>query len=326
MKWVVVTATIIVALVIMGALGVAYHLKTNFPKADPPYNIRVSGTPEQIARGRYLANHVTVCLECHSTRDWAHYSAPPLPGTEGKGGEVFPETAGFPGTLIAPNITPTALGDWTDGEIIRAFTSGVNKNGDPLFPLMPYRAYRNLMPADIESIVAYLRTLAPIDHIPPRSKLNFPMDLIVRTMPEPYKLPKSIDRSDPIAYGKYLAAIAGCATCHTPHDQKQRVPIEDMQFAGGFQFRLPSGKSVQSANITPDGETGIGHWQKESFIGRFRQFAGENAKHILLQDGMNSVMPWTMYAGMTDEDLSAIYDYLRTVAPIRNAVERFVEE
>ena len=83
---------VIVTVIVVGALGVAYHLKTNFPKADPPYNIRVSGTPEQIARGRYLANHVTVCLECHSTRDWAHFSAPPLSGTEGKGGEVFPET------------------------------------------------------------------------------------------------------------------------------------------------------------------------------------------------------------------------------------------
>ena len=194
MKWVVVIVTIIV----VGALGVAYHLKTNYPKSDPPYNIRVTGTPEQIARGRYLANHVTVCLECHSTRDWAHFSAPPIPGTEGKGGEVFPETAGFPGTLIAPNITPAALGDWTDGEIIRAFTSGVNKNGDPLFPLMPYRAYRNLMPADIESIVAYVRTLAPIDHIPPRSKLNFPLNLIVRTMPEPYKLPNRLIVQTPL--------------------------------------------------------------------------------------------------------------------------------
>ena len=322
MKWVVAIVTVIV----VGVLGVAYHLKTNFPKVDPPYNIRVSRTPEQIARGRYLANHVTVCLECHSTRDWAHYSAPPLSGTEGKGGEVFPETAGFPGTLIAPNITPAALGNWTDGEIIRAFTSGVNKNGDPLFPLMPYRAYRSLMPADIDAIVAYVRTLSPIDHIPPRSKLNFPMNLIVRTMPEPYKLPKPVDRSDPVAYGEYLATIAGCATCHTPHDQAQRQPVEDMLFAGGFQFQLPSGKTVQSANITPDVETGIGHWKKEYFIGRFKQFAGENAKQILLQDGMNSVMPWTMYSGMTDEDLGAIYDYLQTVAPIRNAVERFAEQ
>ncbi len=323
MKLVVVIVMVAGALVIVGALGGIYYLRTHFPKVDPPSDIRVARTPEQIARGRYLVHHVTVCLECHSTRDWAHFSAPPLPGTEGKGGEVFSEAAGFPGTLIAPNITPAALGNWTDGEISRAFVSGVNKNGDPLFPLMPYRAYRHLMPDDVEAIVAYLRTLPPIDHMPPRSALNFPMNWVVRAMPAPYEPPKPIDRLDPVVYGKYLATIAGCATCHTPHEQRQ--PIAGMQFAGGFQFFLPNGKIVQSANITPDPDTGIGHWKKEYFTGRFRQFATEKAKRIPLQDGLNSVMPWTMYAGMTDEDLSAIYDYLRTVAPIRNAVNRFVD-
>ena len=308
-------------LAIVGALGGMYYVKTHFPNVGPPPDIRVAGTPDQIARGRYLAHHVTVCLECHSTRDWARFSAPLLPGTEGKGGWAISEAAGFPGTLVAPNITPAALGHWTDGEIVRAFTSGVNKNGDPLFPLMPYRTYRFLMAEDAEAIVAYLRTLKPINHKPPRSALNFPMNLIVRTMPRPYRPPAPIDRSDPVAYGEYLAIIAGCATCHTPHNQRQ--PIAGMQFAGGFQFVLPSGKVVQSANITPDVETGIGHWQKQYFTGRFRQFA--NATQLPLQDGMNTVMPWTMYAGMTDEDLNAIYDYLQTVPPVRNVVNRFGE-
>lgn len=319
MKRVVVVA--LAALVVGAALGGLYYVKTQFPNVGPPPDVRVAGTPEQVARGRYLAHHVTVCLECHSTRDWTHFSAPPIPGTEGKGGEVFSEAAGFPGTLVAPNITPAALGHWTDGEIIRAFTSGVTKAGDPLFPLMPYRAYRFLMRADAEAIVAYLRTLRPIDHKPPRSALNFPTSLIVRTMPRAYRPPAPIDRSDAVGYGKYLATIAGCATCHTPHIQRQ--PIAGMQFAGGFQFVLPSGKVVQSANITPDVETGIGHWQKQYFTSRFRQFA--TATQIPLQDGMNTVMPWTMYAGMTDEDLNAIYAYLQTVPPVRNAVNRFGE-
>ena len=207
-------------LAIVGALGGMYSVKTHFPNVGPPPDIRVAGTPEQIARGRYLAHHVTVCLECHSTRDWARFSAPLLPGTEGKGGWAVSEAAGFPGTLVAPNITPAALDHWTDGEIVRAFTSGVNKNGDPLFPLMPYRAYRFLMAEDAEAIVAYLRTLKPIDHKPPRSALNFPMNLIVRTMPRPYRPPAPIDRSDPVAYGEYLATISGCAICHTPHNQR----------------------------------------------------------------------------------------------------------
>ena len=314
---------IVIALVVVVALGGIYHLKTNYPKIDSPLDIQVAGTSEQVARGRYLAHHVAVCIDCHSTRDWSYFSAPPQKGTEGKGGEVFPEEAGFPGTLVAPNITPAALGNWTDGEIIRAFTGGINKKGDPLFPLMPYPAYRYMMQDDVEAIVAYVRTLTPIENTPPRSSLNFPMDLIVRTIPEPYEAPTPVDRSDTVVYGQYLARIAGCAICHTPQDQGQ--PIEGKTFAGGFQFPLPSGKVVQAANITPESETGIGHWQKEYFIGRFRQFAGEKASQIPIQDGLNTVMPWTMFAGMTDEDLGAIYDYLRTVEPIRNVVEKFAE-
>lgn len=310
-------------LMAVGILGLVYHLNTNFPNVGPAPDIQVAGTPEQIARGRYLANHVTVCIDCHSVRDWAHFAAPPMPGTEGKGGEVFPEDAGFPGTLVAPNITPAALGEWTDGEIVRAFVSGVDKKGDPLFPLMPYPAYRNLMQEDVHAIVAYLRTLKPIDHTPPRSSLAFPMTLIVRTIPEPYIPPQLVDRTDSVVYGKYLTVIAGCAICHTRQEQGQ--PVAGMTFAGGFQFPLPSGRVVQSANITPDVETGIGHWQRQFFIGRFKQFAREGATQVPLQDGQNTVMPWTMYAGMTEEDLGALYDYLKTVAPIRQAVNRFAE-
>ena len=108
-------------LVVVGGLGLVYHLNTNFPTVEPAPDIQVAGTPEQFARGRYLANHVTVCIDCHSTRDWEHFAAPPVPGTEGKGGEVFREEVGFPGTLVAPNITPAAVcqyytrggdGDW----------------------------------------------------------------------------------------------------------------------------------------------------------------------------------------------------------------------
>jgi mono/diheme cytochrome c family protein len=323
MKLVVKVLVVVVGLVVVGVLGFVYHLNANFPDVGPAPDIQVAGTPEQIARGRYLANHVTVCIDCHSTRDWEHFAAPPLPGTEGKGGEVFPEEAGFPGTLIAPNITPVALGAWTDGEIVRAFVSGVNKREDPLFPLMPYPAYRNLMQEDAHAIVAYLRTLKPIDHMPARSSLVFPMTLIVRTIPEPYIPPQPVDGTDSAVYGKYLASIAGCAICHTPQEQGQ--PIEGMAFAGGFQFPLPGGTVVQSANITPDVETGIGHWQRQFFIGRFKQFAQEGATQITLQNGQNTVMPWTMYAGMTEEDLGAVYDYLKTVTPIRHAVNRFAE-
>lgn len=310
----------VLALIVIG--GVLY-LKMAFPKVGPAPDVQVAATPERIERGRYLAHHVAVCIDCHSTRDWDHYAAPPLAGTEGMGGEVFPEEMGFPGTLVAPNITPSAISDWTDGEIVRTIVSGVNKHGDAMFPLMPYLSYAQFSEEDVFSIVAYIRTLAPIDHTPPRSSLNFPMNVIVRTIPKPYGAPQMPDRSDAVAYGRYLTTVAACADCHTP--QVKGEPIEGMYLAGGFEFPLPTGTRVRSVNITPDMETGIGHWEREYFIGRFKQFASEDALAIPLENGYNTVMPWTMYAGMTEEDLGAIYDYLRTVTPVNHLVERFPE-
>lgn len=311
----------VVVLLVMG--GGIYMLKTSFPDVGEASNVQVEATPEQIARGKYLAYHVSSCIDCHSERNWDYYAAPLVMGSEGKGGEVFPEEMGLPGTLVAPNITPAALGDWTDGEIIRAFTSGVNKHGEALFPMMPYPMYANMAEEDVHAIVAYLRTLKPIEHTPPRSTLNFPMNLIVRTIPKPYEVPPMPDKTNSVAYGKYLTTIAACGECHTQKDHG--APLPGMEMAGGFEFPLPTGKLVRSANITPDKETGIGNWTREYFIAQFKRFDKPEAHMIPVQDGHNTVMPWAMYAGITEADLGAIYDYLRTVAPVKNGVEKFPE-
>ncbi len=121
------------------------------------------------------------------------------------------------------------------------------------------------------------------------------------------------------AYGKYLAEIAsGCAACHT--QRKGGRVIESMKFAGGRQLKKSWG-TVTSANITPDKETGIGNLTKEDFIGLFKSFQEpvkmpEDKKHE------NTVMPWAQYSGLTEEDLGAIYEYLRTVKSIKNRVEK----
>lgn len=311
----------ILLFVVMG--GGVLVLKTAFPDVGEAPDVKVDATPEQIERGRYLAYHVSSCIDCHSAREWQYYAAPLQAGTEGQGGEVFPEEMGLPGTLVAPNITPAALGDWTDGEIIRAFTSGVNKHGDALFPLMPYPMYAQMSQEDVYAIVAYLRTLKPIDHTPPRSQLRFPMSLIVNTIPKPYTPVSAPDRSDSVAYGRYLTTIAACGECHTQKDHGQ--PLPGMELAGGFEFPLPTGKVVRSANITPDADTGIGNWTKAYFIAQFKRFAKPESHTIPIEDGYNTVMPWTMYAGMTDADLGAIYDYLRTIPAVKNGVDKFPE-
>lgn len=309
---------VIVVALALGAAGLIF-LNTAFPKAGAASDLRVQSTPETIARGKYLANNVTVCIDCHSTRNFDYYSGPIVPGTEGMGGMEFAEAIG---TLYPPNITPAALGSWSDGEILRAITAGVNKDGEPLFPFMPYPIYSELAEEDAKAIVAYLRTLAPIANEVPKSKLNFPLNLIVRTIPKPYAPKPQAARSDTIAYGKYLNTVAGCHFCHTPvDDQGQSLP--GMDFAGGQEFRFPWGEAVRSANITPEIDTGIGAWDKDYFINRFKDYADSATAHIPIAKGEgNTVMPWTMYAGMTEEDLSAIFAYLRTVPPIRNEIDK----
>ncbi len=311
---------LVVIIIALGAFVIYFN--STYPDVDPPMDVTIEITPERIERGAYLANHVAVCMDCHSTRDWTRFSGPPLNGTLGKGGEVFNEDMGLPGTIYSKNITPAALNSWTDGEIIRAIVQGVSKTNSAYFPIMPYTNYNKLTEEDLYSIVAYLRSLSPIENEVPESELNFPLNMIVKTMPVKTYTPASEpDKNNSIEYGKYLATLGGCTDCHTQAVNGEFV--EGMSNAGGQIFNMPGGV-LQSSNITPDKSTGIGSWSKEDFIGRFRVFDPDSTQlaSVKITD-YNTVMPWSMYAQMTDDDLSAIYDYLTSQKPVNNSTTRW---
>lgn len=311
----------VLGVIVLGIGGSIIYLFAAFPNVPPPPEITVAGTEAQVERGKYLANHVTVCIDCHSTRDWTKFSGPINPGTFGRGGDVFDEKMGMPGTFYAKNITPHNLSDWTDGEIYRTITAGVTKDGRPMFPVMPYLSYGKMDPEDVKAIISYIRTLEPIEYSSPDSEVNFPMNLILRTMPQPPNPMVRPAQADSIAYGKYLVAIGGCTECHTP--RSQGAFIEGMDLAGGNKFKAPFG-TIRSSNITPDKKTGIGNWSKETFVKRFKQFdVPADSLPKVDETHFNTVMPWQMYAGMTEQDLESIYLYLKTVTPIDNAVVRF---
>ncbi|HKP32161.1 MAG TPA: c-type cytochrome [Chitinophagaceae bacterium] len=314
---------IILIIIVLAVVGVASYVKLALPNVGDAPQLQVEKTPERIARGEYLANHVMICMDCHSTRNWNEFSAPPVPGTLGKGGDVFDKAAGFPGTYYAANITPAGIGQWTDGEIFRAITTGVRKNGKPIFPVMPHKNYGQLDMEDINAVIAYVRSLPAIENKVPESKSNFPMNFIINTIPQKAKLTKRPDPSDAIAYGKYMVTASACAECHTPFEKGSFV--EDLRLAGGRTFQLPAGM-LRSSNITPDKETGIGTWTKELFLNKFRSYRDSATAHQKLDfmKEYNTIMPWGMYAHMTDQDLSAIYDYLRTIKPTTNKVEKWV--
>jgi len=206
---------------------------------------------------------------------------------------------------------------------------------------MPYSYYGKMDPEDIYSIISYIRSLPPVESEIPDSKADFPVNMLLRTMPVNATPTMRPDPSDQVAYGAYIMNASGCAECHTQVDPRGTI-IKDQLYAGGRDFPFPNGSKVNSSNLTQDKETGIGSWTEEMFVTRFKQYAdsgyveemfvtrfkqyadsGYQAPRV--QPGeFNSIMPWTMYAGMKEEDLKAIYAYLKTVKPIPNKVVKFI--
>jgi mono/diheme cytochrome c family protein len=316
-----------VVLVVIALVAIAVTwLSVRKPAQRPPSTEKIEMTPERVARGEYLVEHVADCLGCHSDH-LTTFGIPVKPGTEGEGGYIFDEKLGFPGVVAAQNITPdpeTGIGNWTDGEVLRAIREGVDKNGDALFPMMPYEHMRNLSDEDAKSVVAYLRTLKPIRHAVPPKHIDFPVNLMIKFVPKPLNGPVTAPdpQKDHLGYGKYMATIGGCYECHTPHDA-HGARVEAKAFTGGWEMKGPWGRVI-TANLTPHPDTFIGRASKEEFIGRFKAFASLNAQNSPMpQPGHNTVMPWLAFSHMKDEDLGAIYDYLKTLPPVEHKVVMF---
>ena len=308
----------VTVIVLVGLAAVyVYFFLPNIGKAP---NLKVTITPQRIEQGKYLATNIAVCVDCHSERDWLLYAGPIVAGTYGKGGEIFSKEFGFPGTFYARNITPYTLGSWTDGEIFRAITSGVSKDGSALFPLMPYQHFGVSDKEDILSIIAYIRTLSPIKNDVPKSKADFPVNILMHLAPaKPAFITKPAE-TDTVQYGKYIITMASCVTCHSKENKGEI--IKGTEYGGGREFQLPGG-TVRSANITPH-TTGIVGLSREQFIQRFTMYRDSTFRSPKLQPtDFNTPMPWMMYSGMKASDLAAIYAYLRSVKPLNNQVQKF---
>lgn len=279
-----------------------------------PLDVQVARTPAQVARGSYLVNHVTVCFDCH-TPETAPSSHVADMSRRGQGGMVWDKKHGLPGEIYAPNITPddqTGLGKWSDGEILRALREGVSKDGHALFPLMPYMNYRQLSDDDAQAIVAYLRSLAPAANVVPRSKLDFPLNIIVNTIPKPLDGPVGAPPAEKLAYGEHLFKMASCNDCHTPIDDKGK-PLPGLYAAGGMAFHVGEGH-WPAPNITQDKETGIGSWTDAQIEVAITQGVRPDGK------GVRPPMPWQGYAGLTKQDRAALVAYMRSIPAVKHDV------
>ncbi|SDS52279.1 Cytochrome c [Mucilaginibacter mallensis] len=308
---------LVIAVVLIAVIAVSY-ITLALPSVGKPENITIAITPQRVLRGKYLANHVSLCMDCHSQRDWSKSIGAIEPDKFGAGGDKFDSSDdGLPGVIYVPNITPHNLKNWTDGELFRAITTGERKDGSAIFPLMPWDYYSKMSREDLYSIIAYLRKLTPIVTSPyPKRQLDFPLNILVYTMPHKASLGEIPPQSDTIKYGAYIINEAACGGCHSP--LKNGKIIHGMDYAGGRDFKI-QGRSYYSANITPDKATGIGNWTREAFVNRFKSYtdsAGAKQKnaHAI------SPMPWYDYSGMSEADLKAIYAYLKSIKPVSHKI------
>jgi mono/diheme cytochrome c family protein len=313
----------ILALLLLIVGGGAAFLYFRKPAQVEALAIKVSMTPERIARGKYIFENLSDCDGCHSQRDFTRVGGPVVVSGRGSGNELSAFLKGLPGTVVAPNLTPdpeTGLGKWTDGEKIRAIRDGVDNTGRALFPMMPYPSYRAMSDEDVQAVVAYLNSLPPVRNPLPVTRLDFPVGLFIKFAPAPAGSVAPTDRVDQTKYGEYLATIGGCGACHTPLEKGQ--PVAAMALAGGQVFKTSAG-TVLSANITPDLETGIGKWADEFFQKKFydyREYAASGPPPLPGPQAF-TLMPWLAMSQLQSDDLSAIYTWLRTVKPVHNYVE-----
>lgn len=274
---------------------------------------KFQSTPERLARGKYLAENVSGCMFCHTPRDWTALGSGVIKPNLGSGQQM--PFVGLPGRIVAPNITPdleTGAGTWTDDQFARAIREGVGHDGRALFPLMPYEKLHSMSDEDLASVIVYVRALPPVRNSLPPTEIVFPVKYLIRGVPQPLTEPvPTPDLSTAEKRGAYMTTMAGCADCHTPQDA-HGAPLAGMDFGGGFILEGPFGR-VASANLTPD-PSGIPYYDTKMFLDAFHTGSVRARK-------LNPVMPTEVYRGMTDEDLSAIFAYLKTVKPIHHHVD-----
>jgi mono/diheme cytochrome c family protein len=303
----------LVAVIVLLAVAITFTIGWRpflGPKTRALTDRQFEATPERLARGDYLVNSVASCFGCHSEVDWKNESIP----ADKRGGGEMTIDPGAP-WLHCSNITPdkeTGIGAWSDDAIARAIREGVNKDGRTLFPMMPYAKFRSMSDEDLASVIVYLRTIPAIRRPVPATEAPFPVSRFINAVPEPITDPvPPPDLGTPEKRGQYLVTLAGCDDCHTPRDERGQ-PRAGLEFGGGTEFMNPLGRVV-SVNITPD-PSGIPYYTEELFIEAMRTGRVRARK-------LHPQMPYVIYRNMTDEDLRAMFAFLKTLKPVKHRVD-----
>ena len=282
---------------------------------------------DELEHGRYIAA-IAGCIDCHTpfkeefqnpaamTLDQLKIFSFNLGATQDLENKLLaggrPFDLGPAGILLTRNLTPdeSGLGSWSDEQIRLAIKTGINNEGNLLFPVMPYHVYNTMADSDLDALIAYLRSIKPVNNPIPKSTIS------TEGLPVPSYETGIIapDPSDKAARGAYLVnSVMACTDCHTPVDPTTGAPQLDKYLAGRQPYEGPWG-IVYGGNITPDNETGIGTWTEQEIIRAITSGVDKDGRRLIF-------MPWFNYVTLKPEDAKAIAYYLKNVLPaVRNEI------
>jgi mono/diheme cytochrome c family protein len=254
-----------------------------------PDAIAIPTDEASIARGRHIAEAMSDCVGCH---------------TENLGGQMFLDDPNF-ARLAAPNLTSGqggVGGNYSDEDWVRAIRHGVAADGRALI-VMPSHWFHYLQDEDLGALIAYLKTVPPVDNqLPPRSVAFVPTRILLAlgVFPTAVELiAKNGARPTPeaavsVAYGGYISLVAACRECH------------GNDLAGGTSEGAPKGP-----NLTPGGA--FAAYREEDFLKLMHSGVTPGGRAV------SEEMPWINYGKMTDDELKALFAYLQSVEPLPNA-------
>ena len=301
----------LVALVVVAVAGLAIFIAARQNLTfDAPYpRISASTDSAVVERGRYLVRNVVNCAVCHG--DTTHKAAM-------MAGADVPLSGGYhwtipPGTFYARNITPdaaTGIGSMPDSAIARALRHGVGYDGRALLPFMELQG---LSDEDLVAVISYLRSQPAVPNAVPAHRYTLLGKAVKATVLAnpvgPKETPPAASpRGATVENGRYLTeSVALCWACHTQRNEATGE-LSGPRYGGatGFVEASDPGHVWAPPNITADPTTGrLGAMTEDEFVARFR------LGRVLPA----SPMPWQGLQRLAEDDLRAIYRYLKTVPP-----------
>lgn len=270
-------------------------------------------TKERTLRGQKFVT--LLCADCHADPSTGRLTGKPMLD--------LPPAFGF---VASKNITKhpeRGIGRWSDGQLAYFLRTGVGPDGTYAPPWMPKLA--GLSDEDLASIIAFLRSddprVAPSDAVPPVSRPSLLSKALTNTVMKPLPYPRAPieapPRTDRVAWGRYLSVAYDCFTCHSGDLARVDPLVPEKSFGyfgGGAVMRSGDGRDIRTANLTADEATGIGGWTEDQFV--------RAVKAGFRPDGQVLRAPMAPRPELEDDEVRAIYTYLRTVPRIANPVER----